>query len=80
MVLFLSQVSLGCGAVNGIFTAAAPNLISFDLEAAAITCMDGEHVVEFPGLLETADTWRFENGGLVIMLGDGTDLDFRTAE
>ena len=72
--------SLGCGAVNGIFTAAAPNLISFDLEAATITCMDGEHVVEFPGLLETADTWRFENGGLVIDLEDGSALDFRMAQ
>ncbi len=72
--------SEACGMAAGTFSANAQAQISFDLDAAGVTCTGEEFLPQLLDLLSTADTWRFENGGLVIALeGDGGELAFLPA-
>lgn len=71
-----SALSATCGPVEGTFAAAAPDAIAFELDASAATCPAGDPLVELLGLLETVDSWRFDNGRLVMALDDGTELIF----
>ena len=63
--------SLDCGEATGTFTANPQAQIAFDLDSSAITCTGGEPLVQLLEILDTADTWRFENGGLVITVAEG---------
>lgn len=66
-----------CGPVDGTFTASAPDALALDLDASAVTCPAGDPLVELLGLLDTIASWRFENGEMIIVLADGTELGLR---
>ena len=65
-----------CGEAPGTFAVDPSWQIDFDLDASGITCDSGEPAAQLLGLLDSADTWRFENGRLSIMLDDGGSLLF----
>jgi len=71
--------SEACGEAAGTFAVDPSWQISFDLDASGITCDSGEPAAQLLGLLDSADTWRFENGGLAIALDDGATLLFKVA-
>ena len=51
---------------------------TFDLDASGVTCSGEEAAVQLLDLLSSADTWRFDTGGLVITLaGDDGSLIFK---
>lgn len=66
-----------CGPVEGTFTASAPDKIDFDLDASGVTCPDDDPLVQLLGMLDRIASWRFENGTMIFMLDDGTELTFR---
>jgi D-alanyl-D-alanine carboxypeptidase len=68
-----------CGEVPGTFAADPSWQIGFDLDASGMTCDSGEPAAQLSGLLDSADTWRFENGRLVIALDEGATLLFEVA-
>lgn len=65
-----------CGEAPGTFAVDPSAQLSFDLDASGITCGEEEPAAQLLGLLDSADTWRFENGRLLIMLDDGRSLLF----
>lgn len=71
----------GCGVAFGTYTTPAPYEINLNLDSTdAVTCTEDEPLVELLTLLESVESWGFENGALVIILSDGTALNFRAFE
>jgi D-alanyl-D-alanine carboxypeptidase len=70
--------SATCGPIEGTFSATAPDAITFDLDASGVTCPEGDPLLQLLGMLDTVASWHYENGGLVLMLEDGTELTFRS--
>lgn len=48
------------------------------MDASGVTCPDGDPLMQLLGMLDTVASWHFENGGLVLVLDDGTELTFRS--
>ena len=71
--------SEACGEAAGTFAVDPSWQIGFDLDASGITCDSGEPAAQLLGFLDSADTWRFENGRLVIALDGGATLLFEVA-
>ena len=72
--------STTCGPVEGTFTADAQSQISFDLDTAAVTCQEGDPLLQLVEALQSGGTWRFDNGAFVISLADdGGELTFLPA-
>jgi amidase len=66
-----------CGDAAGTFSVTPSAQIAFDLDTSGVTCTGEEPLVQLLDLLPSADTWRFENGGMVITLAkDGGELYF----
>ena len=63
--------SLDCGKATGIFAANAQSQLAFDLDRYSVTGTAGEPLVQSLDILDAVDTWRFENGGLVITVAEG---------
>ena len=68
-----------CGKAPGTFAVDLSAQISFDLDGSGITCAEEEPAAQLLGILDSADTWRFENGRLLIVLDDGRSLLFELA-
>ncbi len=72
--------SATCGLVTGTFTANAQGQITFDLDTSAVTCVEGDPLLQLVEALQSGDTWEFDNGGLAITLAkDGSELYFLPA-
>ncbi len=60
-----------CGTVEGTYTTTQDLEISFGLEADdSLTCPEGAPLLQLLDLLGSAESWRFDNGRLVISLAD----------
>ena len=60
-----------CGSLEGTYTTTLDLGISFDLVAdESFSCPEGDPLVQILDLLGSAESWRFENGRLVISLAD----------
>lgn len=66
-----------CGSATGTYTAGPSFTLAFDLDTSTLTCPEDDPMMELLGYLDMIDSWRFENGGMVIVLTDGTELAFR---
>ena len=63
-----TAISAECGAAIGPFTVDQSSGIEFDIDPSTLTC-DGESAAgQFVQYLNDADSWRFDNGGLIIDL------------
>jgi D-alanyl-D-alanine carboxypeptidase len=64
-------LSSDCGQATGTFMADPESQLALDLDRSAVTCTGGEPLVQLLEVLDAADTWRFENGRLVITVAEG---------
>ena len=69
-----------CGAASGSYTVDGPGQISFALDASGLTCDADSLAAQLVQHLNEAESWRFDNGMLVIELpADGGSLIFEPA-
>lgn len=47
--------------------------LSFELDTSTLTCPEGDPTLDLLSGLDRIDSWRFDNGGLVIVLNDDTN-------
>ena len=76
---FTAVKGTGCGVAIGTFQITPPNSIAFDLDRSTVTCTGDEPLVVLLDLLETVESWRFENGMWIVTLVNGTELHFYAA-
>ncbi len=63
-----TTISAECGAAIGPFTVDQPSGIEFDIDPSTLTCNGESAAGQFVQHLNDADSWRFDNGGLIIDL------------
>lgn len=68
-----------CGVASGAYTVAGTGNIDLELDGSALTCEADSLAVQAVEQLNTAETWRFDNGRLLIDLPvDGGAFVFKT--
>ena len=68
-----------CGPVSGTFSADDQAQLSFEFDLSAVTCLQDDPTLQLLDALGRSETWRFENGGIIISIEDGTELLFLPA-